>query len=267
MWRGQGENGYFHGAPEDWNCVAAALRSEALSVLVAPSAAAMGSTRAMPGLTADARGDADKDEATRGNQLHAVARKDDEGIESVNVKKLMSFIRFPTLSTEINDYHLKDLLESVGVDNEVYLTELNAYSTANRQEIKKLLHVLVSRIQSEDDSNRQEVISSFKSVMTDVSSIAAEYFFFLLHNHEAQYFFFFFFSAEVNHEANFIFLPARTLSPSTLSFIPARTPLLHPRSNPSTYTFSLYPFLPPIHPNHTHHPTTKRIFEFFNLEF
>jgi hypothetical protein len=34
--------------------VAAALRSEALSVLVAPSAAAMGSTRAMPGLTANA---------------------------------------------------------------------------------------------------------------------------------------------------------------------------------------------------------------------
>ena len=59
MWRGQGEEGYFHGAPEDWNCVAAALRtsrahgleihvfprqSEALSALVAPSAAAMGST-------------------------------------------------------------------------------------------------------------------------------------------------------------------------------------------------------------------------------
>ena len=39
MWRGQGEKGYFHGAPEDWNCVAAALRSEALSALVAPSAA------------------------------------------------------------------------------------------------------------------------------------------------------------------------------------------------------------------------------------
>ena len=70
MWRGQGEEGYFHGAPEDWNCVAAALRtsrahgleihvfprqSEALSALVAPSAAAMGSTRAMRGLTADAR--------------------------------------------------------------------------------------------------------------------------------------------------------------------------------------------------------------------
>jgi hypothetical protein len=33
MWRGQGEKGYFHGAPEDWNCVAAALRSEALSAL------------------------------------------------------------------------------------------------------------------------------------------------------------------------------------------------------------------------------------------
>jgi len=27
MWRGQGEKGFFHGAPEDWNCVAAALRS------------------------------------------------------------------------------------------------------------------------------------------------------------------------------------------------------------------------------------------------
>jgi hypothetical protein len=26
MWRGQGEQGYFHGAPEDWNFVAAALR-------------------------------------------------------------------------------------------------------------------------------------------------------------------------------------------------------------------------------------------------
>ena len=37
MWRGQGEKGYFHGAPEDWNCVAAALRSEALSALVATS--------------------------------------------------------------------------------------------------------------------------------------------------------------------------------------------------------------------------------------
>ena len=29
MWRGQGEKGYFHGAPKDWNFVAAALRSEA----------------------------------------------------------------------------------------------------------------------------------------------------------------------------------------------------------------------------------------------
>ena len=27
MWRGQGENGYFHGAPKDWNLVASALRS------------------------------------------------------------------------------------------------------------------------------------------------------------------------------------------------------------------------------------------------
>jgi ERCC4-related helicase/uncharacterized membrane protein YgcG len=33
MWRGQGETGYFHSAPEDWNLVAAALGSEALSVL------------------------------------------------------------------------------------------------------------------------------------------------------------------------------------------------------------------------------------------
>ena len=32
-WRGQGEKGYFHGAPEDWNCVVAALRSETLSAL------------------------------------------------------------------------------------------------------------------------------------------------------------------------------------------------------------------------------------------
>ena len=47
MWRGQGENGYFHGAPEDWNCVAAALRSETLSALVAPS------TPAIPGPTAE----------------------------------------------------------------------------------------------------------------------------------------------------------------------------------------------------------------------
>ncbi len=30
MCRGQGEKGYFHGAPKDWNCVAAALRSETL---------------------------------------------------------------------------------------------------------------------------------------------------------------------------------------------------------------------------------------------
>ena len=29
----QGENGYFYGAPEDWNCVVAGLRSETLSVL------------------------------------------------------------------------------------------------------------------------------------------------------------------------------------------------------------------------------------------
>jgi GTP-binding protein EngB required for normal cell division len=28
MWRGQGEKGYFHGAPEDWSCVVAALGSE-----------------------------------------------------------------------------------------------------------------------------------------------------------------------------------------------------------------------------------------------
>ena len=47
MWRGQGEKGYFHGAPEDWNCVAAALRSETLSALVAPS------TPAIPGPTAE----------------------------------------------------------------------------------------------------------------------------------------------------------------------------------------------------------------------
>jgi hypothetical protein len=29
MWRGQGKQGYFHGAPEDWNFVAAALRKTA----------------------------------------------------------------------------------------------------------------------------------------------------------------------------------------------------------------------------------------------
>ena len=35
-WHGQGEKGYFHGAPEDWNLVASALQSEeSLSVLVA----------------------------------------------------------------------------------------------------------------------------------------------------------------------------------------------------------------------------------------
>jgi serine/threonine protein kinase len=35
-WHGQGERGYFHGAPEDWNLVASALQSEeSLSVLVA----------------------------------------------------------------------------------------------------------------------------------------------------------------------------------------------------------------------------------------
>ena len=33
MWRGQGEKGYFHGAPEDWNCVVAAIRIETLSAL------------------------------------------------------------------------------------------------------------------------------------------------------------------------------------------------------------------------------------------
>ena len=67
--------------------------------------------------------DADDDEVTRGDQVRAVPRKVDEGIESVDVKKSMSFIRFPTLSTEIKDRHLKDLLESVGVDIESYLTE------------------------------------------------------------------------------------------------------------------------------------------------
>jgi hypothetical protein len=32
---------YFHGAPEDWNCVVAALRSETLPALVAPAIPAM----------------------------------------------------------------------------------------------------------------------------------------------------------------------------------------------------------------------------------
>ena len=41
MWRGQGEEGYFHGAPEDWNCVVAALGSETLCALVAPAIPAM----------------------------------------------------------------------------------------------------------------------------------------------------------------------------------------------------------------------------------